>query len=136
MDLFDAICLTLWWTEGTKIRRNKRWNSFIYSIEITNTDPEIITTFLKYLRGKIGVQNERIKLQLQIHEGDNQEELEMFWENITNIPRVQFNKTIIRPVGNKIGKSRGTCKIRIHDKRLFLKLTEQLDLLKRGLVHR
>lgn len=135
MDLFDAVCLTLWWTEGSKVRRNKRWGSFIYSGEITNTDPEIIVCFLEYLRDRLGVQNDRIKLQLQIHEGDNQEGLEGYWERITAIPRYQFNKTIIRPTGNKIGKSKGTCKIRIHNKELFLKLAAQLEIV-RGLVQR
>lgn len=135
MDLIEAVNLTLWWTEGTKLRRNKRWGSYIYSIELTNTDPVIISMFLGYLRNRLGVQNSRIKVQLQIHEGDIQEELESFWINVTKVPKEQFNKTIIRPVGNKIGKSRGTCKIRIHDKALFMKLDESLNKL-RGLVHR
>lgn len=136
MDLFDAVCLTIWWTEGTKARIDKRWkNTFNYSVEVTNTDQEIIKMFLKYLRERLGVRNEKIKLQLQIHEGDNQENLERFWETETGIPRSQFNKTIVRPVGNKIGKSKGTCKVRIHDKKLHLKM---IDLLKnlRGVVHR
>ncbi|MBI2018728.1 hypothetical protein HYS96_03420 [Candidatus Daviesbacteria bacterium] len=134
MDIFEAICLTLWWTEGTKARKG-RWKSLIYSVEITNTDSIIISTFLKYLRGRMGVQNERIKVQLQIHQGDNQEELESFWEQVTNVPRNQFNKTIIRPVGQKVGKSKGTCKIRVHDKALYLELASRLDKL-RGVGHR
>lgn len=135
MDISEAVSLTLWWTEGTKARKNKRWKSLIYSVEITNTDPTIIAMFLKYLREELGVQTNRIKVQLQIHLGDNQEEFESYWEQLTNIPRVQFNKTIIRPVGNKVGKTKGTCKIRIHDKKLYLELAERLERL-RGLVHR
>lgn len=135
MELFDAVCLTLWWTEGSKIRQSKRWNSLIYSVEVTNTDPSIISIFLRYLREKLNVQNDRIKIQLQIHDGDNQARLENFWEKITELPRSQFNRTIIRPVGNKVGKTRGTCKIRVHDKKLYLRLSENLDYL-RGLVHR
>ena len=136
MDLFDAVCLTIWWTEGTKVRIDKRWqNTFNYSVEVTNTDHDIIKIFLRYLREKLGVQNEKIRLQLQIHEGDNQENLEKFWEIETEIPRSQFNKTIIRPVGNKIGKSRGTCKVRVYDKKLHLRLIYLLENL-RGVVHR
>ncbi len=135
MDLVDAVNLTLWWAEGTKVRRNKRWNGYLYSAEITNTDPLIISTFLEYLRKRLGVQDNRIKVQLQIHEGDDQLELEKFWVGVTSIPITQFNKTIIRPTGNKTGKSKGTCKIRVHDKELFLKLTDRLENL-RGLVHR
>lgn len=136
MDTSEIVGLTLWWAEGTKIRPDKRWNGkFNYSVEITNTDPEIIVTFLNYLREKLGVQNNRIKIQLQIHESDNQDELECFWEQVSKVPRKQFNKTIIRPVGNKVGKTKGTCKIRVHDKALFLRLTEKLVGL-RGVVHR
>ncbi len=134
MDLFEAICLTLWWTEGTKARKG-RWKSFIYSAEVTNTDPVIISTFLTYLRERLGVQNDRIKVQLQIHQGDNQEELEALWEKVTSVPRKQFNKTIVRPVGNKVGKSKGTCKIRVHDKALYLELASRLEKL-RGVGHR
>ena len=51
MDLFDAVCLTIWWTEGTKARIDKRWrNTFNYSVEVTNTDHGIIKMFLRYLR--------------------------------------------------------------------------------------
>lgn len=136
MQILEIVGLALWWSEGTKIRPDKRWkNKFNYSVEITNTDPEIINIFLRYLRECLNVQNEKIKLQLQIHLGDNQEELESFWEKITDIPKSQFNKTIIRPAGNKLGKSRGTCKIRIHNKVLHLKLIKLLEDL-RGVVHR
>ncbi|MBU0999951.1 hypothetical protein KKE78_00955 [Patescibacteria group bacterium] len=136
MDLLDAICLTIWWTEGTRARLDKRWkNTFNYSVEVTNTDHVIIKIFLKYLRERLGVRNEKIRLQLQIHVGDNQDDLEKFWEIETGIPRSQFNKTIVRPTGNKIGKSKGTCKVRIHDKKLYLKMANLLKNL-RGVVHR
>lgn len=134
MDLFEAICLTIWWTEGSKLRKS-RWNSFIYSVEVTNTDPLIIKTFLSYLRNRLNVQSEKIKVQLQIHDGDDQKELEKFWEHATEIPLRQFNKTIVRPVGKKVGKSQGTCKIRVHNKKLFVELTGRLDKL-RGVGHR
>lgn len=135
MDLIDAVNLTLWWAEGTKIRRNKRWKGYLYSVEITNTDPMIISTFLSYLRVRLGIQESKIKVQLQVHEGDDQLGLEKFWEKVTGISLHLFNKTIIRPVGNKVGKSNGTFKIRIHDKALFLILIDRLEEL-RGLVHR
>lgn len=127
MDILEVVGLTLWWAEGTKLRPDKRWkNKFSYSVEITNTDPEIITTFLRYLREKLYVQNSKIKIQLQIHEGDNQEELENFWSEVTKVPREQFNKTFIRPAGMKVGKSRGTCKVRLHSKQLHLELIKSL----------
>jgi len=120
--------IMLWWAEGTKSRRDIRWkNALTYPIEITNTNSKIICIFLKYLRDIIGVPEQRIRLQLQIHEGDNQLELESYWSSICDIPKERFQKTIVRPTGNKIGKSKGTCKIRFADKEIYGKLQSSLD---------
>ena len=123
-----AVGISLWWAEGSKSRRDPRWkNAMTYPIEITNTDGKIITVFLDFLRKDIGVNEHQLKLQIQIHEGDNKKELENYWSNLTGIPKERFNKTIVRPVGNKVGKSKGTCKIRFSDKATYNKLQTCLD---------
>jgi hypothetical protein len=114
--------IIIWWTEGTKAYKEKHWQSWIYPVDVTNTNPDIINLFLDFLRNDIGIDELRLKLQLQIHEGDNQEEIEDYWSKTTKIPRNRFTKTIIRPKGNKIGKSMGTCKVRYSDKVTYLKL--------------
>ena len=119
----QAAGISLWWAEGTKALRDKRWKAAMsYPVEVTNTDPQIITIFLEFLRKDIGVDEGKLRAQIQIHEGDSQPELETFWSEITDIPLEQFNKTIIRPIGNKPGKSRGTCKVRFGNKTIYLKL--------------
>lgn len=136
MGLDEIVALTLFWAEGTKPRKDKRLkDTYIYSTEITNTDPVIIQIFLAYLRDTLKVRDSKIKVQLQVHEGDDIQELERFWENVTKIFKDSFNKTIIRPVGKKIGKSKGVCKIRVHDKDIYAKITLKLEEL-RGVVHR
>ncbi len=118
----------LWWAEGTKARKDRRWkNTWTYHVDFTNTDAKMIKIFLDFLRFDIGVQEERLKLQLQIHDGDNQETLEKFWSELTEIPRNRFTKTIVRNKGRKIGKNRGTCKIRYCDKLTYLKLSQMLN---------
>ncbi len=67
-----------------------------------------------------------MKGQIQIHEGDNKEEIEKYWEKLTGIPKSQFNKTIIRSKGNKPEKNKGTFKVRVYDKNLYLKLESLL----------
>jgi len=120
--------LLLWWTEGTKLRKAKQWkNTWYYAVEITNTDPKIIRLFLDFLRKDIKIEESKLKLQLQIHEGDNQNQLEEFWSKVTKIPKYRFQKTIIRPVGNKTGKTKGTCKTRYSNKETFKKLAKMLD---------
>ena len=118
---------TIWWTEGTKAYQEKRWGSWIYPVDVTNTNPEIITKFLNFLRKDIGINENRLKLQLQIHVGDNQDQLEKYWSNVTKIPLNRFQKTIVRPAGNKSGKSKGTCKVRYSDKPTYLKLKKLLE---------
>ncbi len=118
----------MWWAEGSKSRRDIRWkNAITYPVELTNTDPKIIRLFLRYLREHLLINEDRIKLQLQIHEGDSKVDLEKFWSTECGIPLSRFQKTIVRPVGNKIGKSKGTCKIRFADKEIYGKLQSSLD---------
>ena len=119
--------IIIWWTEGTKAYREKRWRSMIYPVDVTNTNPGIIGLFLDFLRNDIGINESRLKLQLQIHEGDDKDKIENYWSEITKIPKMRFNKTIIRPMGNKVGKSRGTCKVRYSDKSTYLKLESLLE---------
>lgn len=126
-NLRQVIGITIWWTEGTKAYRPKRGPSVIYPVDVTNTNPNIIKMFLDFLRTDIGIKESRLKLQLQIHDGDDKEKIENYWSKVTKIPQTRFTKTIIRPKGNKIGKSMGTCKIRYSDKPTYIKLETLLE---------
>lgn len=126
-NLRQIVGIILWWAEGTKAYKDKRWNNtWVCNVDVTNTNPNIIKIFLDFLRKDIGINESRLKIQLQTHQGDDQEKIEAYWSNITNIPRQRFTKTIIRPKGNKVGKSNGTCKIRYSDKSVYLKLENLL----------
>lgn len=126
-DKLQTVAITLWWAEGSKSRRDVRWKSAVnYPVEVTNTNPAIIRLFLDFLRKGLEIDESRIRVQIQIHEGDNKLELEKYWSNITGIPRDNFNKTIVRPIGNKAGKTKGTCKVRFSDKQTYLKLKQIL----------
>lgn len=134
-ELLRIVGNTLWWAEGSKSRRDTRWkNAVSYPIEITNTNPEIIMLFLRYIKELIGVPEEKIRLQLQIHEGDDRLELEQYWSCLTGIPLERFNKTIVRPKGNKPNKTKGTCKIRCYDKDFYVKIASDLQEILRKLA--
>ncbi len=79
-----------------------------------------------FLRKDIGIDEKRLKAQLQIHQGDNKEKMKNYWSKTLDIPKERFTKTIVRPKGNKIGKSIGTCKVRYTDKAVYLKLESLL----------
>jgi len=123
-----TLALAIWWCEGTKPRKDKRWkNSYLYPIEVTNCDPKLIKIFSNFLKEVIKIPNSKLKGQLQIHEGDNKQEIENYWSNEIGIPLSQFNKTIIRKIGNKPGKNYGTFKLRTYGKDLYNKLKNQLE---------
>ena len=127
----------LWWAEGTRARRDKRWkNSWMYHVDFTNTDEQMIKLFLEFLTKDIGIDEARLKLQLQIHEDDDQGNLERYWSKITDIPLSRFYKTIIRPKGNKVGKTRGTCKIRYCDKKTYIKVSKLLNQVLKTIKYR
>ena len=125
--LRQILGIVIWWTEGTKLYKYSGTKYFVYPVDVTNTNPEIINAFLNFLRKDIGIEENRLKLQLQIHVGDDKEKLENYWSVLTKISRERFQKTIIRPAGNKIGKSMGTCKVRYSDKPTYLKLKQFLE---------
>ena len=134
MELNDIVAITSWWCEGSKARRDYRWkNSYLYPIEVTNTDPKIIKAFLNLLQKRFNLPLSKIKGQLQIHIGDDKTKLENFWSNQTGIPVAQFNKTIIRKNGLRRKKSTGTFKVRVYNKELFFKLS---DLLNKKIIHK
>lgn len=129
--LQEIIGLILWWCEGTKIRRDKRWkNSYIYAIEVTNTNSEIIKLFVNLLEKEYNIDKSKLKVQLQIHEGDDKSFLEEYWSKEIGVPLKNFQKTIIRKQGIKVGKSVGTCKVRFSNKQLFLELEQRLEKLR------
>lgn len=132
MNNLEIVGLVLWWAEGSKSRRDTRWkNAVSYPIEITNTDPKIIKLFLDFMITELKVDIGRFRLQLQIHEGDDADELKKFWSDVTQISIDNFQKTIIRPVGNKPGKTKGTCKVRFSDKIVYNMLQRKLNNLLR-----
>ena len=117
------IGLIIWWCEGTKIRKDKRWkNSFVKVIEVTNCNHELIKIFIDFLKLDLNIPVSKMKAQIQVHRGDDVKKIEKFWQSITGIPKIQFNKTIIREVGHKPGKNLGTFKVRVYGRDLFDKL--------------
>jgi len=123
----DIIALVLWWGEGSKSRRDNRWkNAVTYPVEITNTNPLILKSFKDLIDRKFPDKSKKLKIQLQIYEGDNRKQLERYWSEYLQIPPHNFQRTIVRPKGNKPGKSRGTCKVRMVDKEVYIQLTVML----------
>lgn len=116
--------------EGTKARRDHRTLSGrICSIELTNSDPQIISIFSKFLRNIIVADWSRIRGQLFIYPDLEEGQLKRFWSRQSNIPLSQFQKSIILKAKNGKFKANplGTFKIRYSCKDDFLKLEKMIN---------
>jgi len=81
--------------EGTKARRDYRGKDrYIYSIELTNSDLNIINIFSLFLKKIIKVDWSRVRGQLFIYPDLNEEKLKSVWSKASQIPLTQFQKII------------------------------------------
>src|SRR3990172_63664 len=73
LELAGAI---LYACEGTKLRKDPRHkNTYLYAIELTNSDPKIICLFVKFLLKVIKTDKERLRGQLFTYPDHNITEL-------------------------------------------------------------
>lgn len=118
--------------EGTKLRKDPRYkNTYIYAIEFTNSDPKIISLFLKFMTHVLRIKEGKIKAQLFIYPDLNLKSVMKKWSDVTGLPLSQFQKVIMLKA--KISKFKpnplGTLKIRFSGKKEFLKLQEMIDIM-------
>ncbi len=102
----------LYWGEGNK-----------KSLAISNSDPNLINFIMRWFREICQVPNKKIRACLYLHTGQNEEKMKKYWSRITNIPLIQFNKTIFKQEGSasrKYSQSqyKGTIKIQVFDEDL------------------
>ena len=113
--------------EGTKARRDRRFvNRYIYSIELTNSRPETIGLFSKFLKEILKIDWTRVRGQLFIYPDHDKNQLIEYWSKISDIPKTQFQKVISLKQKNSkyMPNPLGTFKIRYSNKVDFLKLQE------------
>ena len=57
----------LYLCEGTKLRQDLRYkNTFIYSIEFTNSNPKLVNLFIKFMIKELKIDIKKIKGQLYL----------------------------------------------------------------------
>jgi hypothetical protein len=121
---------SLYACEGTKARRDYRSETrYIYSIELTNSDPNIVKSFSLFLDRIIRADRKRVKGQLFLYPDLNEKKLKTIWAKASGIPLTQFQKSIY--LKQKIGKFKpnplGTFKVRYTCKEHFLKLQKIIE---------
>jgi hypothetical protein len=115
----------IYWAEGAK-----RGNY----IDFTNSDPKMVLLMMNWFRTICEVREDKFKISVFYHEGQNEILMKKYWSKITGIPLSQFHKSIFKREGT--GQRRnilynGTCKVRVCDSDLLHKVLawiEQLDM--------
>jgi transposase-like protein len=98
--------------EGTKNNRDVR---------LANTNPQVIRTFLRFLREICQVDESKIFAWLNIFDDTDLHQAQTFWKHVTGLPDSQFYKPTVRTSkgGNYLSKSEvGTLTLIVNNTRL------------------
>lgn len=96
------IAAMLYWAEGSK-----------KDFSLSNTDPQLIKTFLDSLKRVFHLNNEDFTISLRIYEDLNKEECLKYWSMVTGI-KLDEHTSINILNGSKNGKLRyGMCRVRV-----------------------
>lgn len=88
-------CALLYWCEG-----EKRGNGVVFS----NSDPLMIKTFVSLLRECFLIDENKLRICLQLHPYHNELKQKKFWSKIAGIPIKNFTKTYVKQNGGKTPK--------------------------------
>ncbi len=102
----------LYWAEGSKDRN---------AAKITNSDPELLRFFVRFLRRYFDVPDERFRVTCNLFADhvDRQFEIERFWLAQLELPRSSLCKSIVNTYSKYSQKKRsnrlpyGTCRVSV-----------------------
>jgi hypothetical protein len=116
-DPLHAIGCMLYWAEGDKRRNHAR---------LSNSDPEIIRTYVAFLRAYFDLCDDEIRLTCNLFadHAERQREIEDFWLKVTGLPRSSLCRSIVNVYSKYSFKKRtnklpyGTCRVLVHRTRV------------------
>jgi len=122
----------LYWGEGTKAE-NKHSN---LSLAFSNSDPEMVRVFMKFLRRIFLVNENKIRAGIHIYPSISEDDSRKFWAKITGLPTERFY--IVRQISRASQGKRafnqlphGTVVIKVNNRLLFFKIKGMI----KGIVH-
>ena len=119
-DRFWIAGLMLYWAEGHKSKK----------VGVSNSDPNIIEFMMEWLRRYCNADNSRFKPFLNLHSGQNENEIKEFWSRIIKLPKEQFGKSYIKKEGTGHRKNilyQGTLRIDVCNSNLLYKILGWID---------
>lgn len=111
----------LYWAEGAKGN---------CTVDLANSNPEMIIIFLKFLRKICGVNEKRLRCFLYCYSDQDIDAIKKYWSKTTRISLTQFTKPYIRKdfLPEKSGKMKyGLAHIRYNDKKLLLQIQKWIN---------
>lgn len=114
---FKMFCALIYWCEGTK-----NVNS---GLTFVNSDPELIKSFLFFLRSSFDIDEKRLRVGLHLHGYHSHKKQIAFWSKVTEIPTSQFIRPYDKPNTGKRKKDNypGCASIRYYDSQLAKKIS-------------
>lgn len=109
-DAFFTAGLMLYLGEGDKRNYSR--------ISLINTDPSILNFFIKWMSDFLGINKEKIKVQLHLYENMDIDREKRFWRDILKLQESQFYKPSIRTLQKasfsyKESYRHGTCALNV-----------------------
>ncbi len=103
------LCAVLYQCEGSKSIKD--------AVTFTNSDPDLIKTFVSLLRNSFNLDEKRFRVLMHLHKYHNEKIQKDFWSKITKIPKKQFNKSYLKPSNEKYKKEgyQGCIQVRYRD---------------------
>ncbi len=121
--------LIIYWAEGSKKGKG--------TVDLANSDPEMIKIFITFLRRIYNVSELKIRVLLYCYSNQNINKLIEYWSKIADIPRNQFSKPYVRKdfSNNQIGKMPyGLIHIRYSDTKLQTQIKNDIVSIKNNLL--
>lgn len=117
----------LFWGEGNKVNQ--------WSIRLGNTDPDIILTFVNFLKIVCGVKPEKIRYGLQVFNDIDSDNAISYWRQVLDCDLDSFMKVVNSPPqGRGIYRKKseyGVLTIYVHNKKLRDWMLLQVNMLRR-----
>ena len=123
-----AIGIALYWGEGMKSPSKQKSEGLIFS----NSDPDMIKVFIKFLREIMGISEERIRSGIHIYPNINPDEAKKYWSKVTGLPYNRFY--IVTQVSRASSGKRpfnklpyGTLALKVNNRIAFFKIKGMID---------
>ncbi|MFA5744981.1 MAG: hypothetical protein WC887_02090 [Candidatus Paceibacterota bacterium] len=132
----------LYWAEGYKRLKIKNGKERMgHTISFVNSDAEMITVFVHFLREILGIPAEKIRLSMRLYAHINEDEARTYWIRVTSLPHKNFFKTTYLVSGASKGKRPynrlpwGTLQVEVCDTAKFHYLIGMIEGVKKELLH-